>query len=191
MTPLEICVQGSKWDDQGMNTIGWSGQAAASVQAVDEPDARQKVHAGLIGGLVGGIIIWLYEAIVWVGIQHLMPMAGIPRNATGLVFGKAVQDNLGALAYVVGTGIHFFFCFTWGIAFAFAWPYFRRRGYEATLVALGFAIILWIVMHVAIALVSNDHPNYLDPMVVIGGFMSHFFYAVPLALVVKQRLARR
>jgi hypothetical protein len=43
-------------------------------------------------------------------------------------------------------------------------------------------------MHVAIAIATNDHPNYLDPSVVIGGFMSHFFYAVPLALIVKQRL---
>jgi hypothetical protein len=119
-----------------------------------------------------------------------MPMAGIPRNATGLVFGKAVQDNLGVLAYVVGTGIHFFFCLVWGIAFAFAWPYFRRRGYEATLVAMVFAVVLWIVMHVAIALVSDNHPNYLDPMVVIGGFMSHLFFTVPLALIVKQRLAQ-
>jgi len=75
------------------------------------------------------------------------------------------------------------------VVFAFAWPYFRRRGYEATLVALFFAVILWIVMHVAIAIASNDHPNYLDPFVVIGGFMSHFFYTVPLALIVKHRLA--
>jgi hypothetical protein len=43
------------------------------------------VRAGLIGGLAGGIIIWIYEALVWVGVQHLMPLAGIPRNATGLV----------------------------------------------------------------------------------------------------------
>jgi hypothetical protein len=152
-------------------------------------ELRETIRAGLFGGLVGGVIIWIYEAIVWVGIQHLMPMAGIPRNATGLVFGKGVQESLGALAYVVGTGIHFFFCFLWGVVFAMAWPYFRRRGYEATLVALFFAVVLWIVMHVAIAIVSNDHPNYFDPFVVIGGFMSHFFYAVPLALIVKHRLA--
>jgi len=171
-----------------MNTIGLSGRAAASLGAVDEPGVSQKVQAGLIGGLTGGVIIWIYEAIVWVGVQHLMPMAGIPRNATGLVFGKAVQDNLGVLAYVVGTGIHFFFCFVWGVAFAFAWPWFRRRGYEATLIALFFAVVLWIVMHVAIALVSDNHPNYLDPTVVIGGFMSHLFFTVPLALIVKQRL---
>ena len=138
--------------------------------------------------LLGGVIIWIYEAIVWVGVQHLMPMAGIPRNATGLVFGKNVQESLGALAYVVGTGIHFFFALAWGVLFAFAWPYFRRRGYEATLVALFFAAFLWIVMHIAIAIASDNHPNYLDPFVVIGGFMSHFFYAVPLALIVKQRL---
>ena len=151
-------------------------------------EIKETVYAGILGGLVGGVTIWIYEAIVWVGIQNLMPMAGIPRNATGLVFGKGVQESLGAMAYVVGTGIHFFFCFAWGVLFAFIWPYFRRRGYEATLVALFFAIVLWIVMHVAIAIASNDHPNYLDPFVVIGGFMSHFFYAVPLALIVKQRL---
>ena len=84
-------------------------------------ELRETVRAGLLGGLVGGVIIWIYEAIVWVGVQHLMPMAGIPRNATGLVFRKDVQDSLGALAFVVGTGIHFFFALAW------AWP-LRWRG---------------------------------------------------------------
>jgi hypothetical protein len=153
-------------------------------------ELRETVRAGLLGGLVGGVIIWIYEAIVWVGVQHLMPMAGIPRNATGLVFGKEVQEQLGALALVVGTGIHFFFALAWGVAFALVWPVFARRGYEATLVALLFAVFLWIVMHVAIAIVSSNHPNYLDPNVIVGGFMSHFFYAVPLALIVKQRLGK-
>ena len=151
-------------------------------------DRTLAIRAGLIGGLLGGIIIWVYEAIVWVGVQHLMPLAGIPRNATGLVFGKDVQDSLGAIAYIVGTGIHFVFALAWGVIFALIWPTFRRHGYEATLVALFFAVVLWIVMHVAIAIVSSNHPDYLDPMVVIGGFMSHIFYAVPLALYVKHRL---
>ena len=159
-----------------------------SHDAMTMTETKQIVRAGLLGGLTGGVIIWIYEAIVWVGIQHLMPMAGIPRNATGLVFGKQVQEQLGALAFVLGTGIHFFFCLAWGVLFAFAWPYFRRRGYEATLIALFFAPILWVVMHAAIAIATNDHPNYLDPTVVIGGFMSHVFYTVPLALIVKQRL---
>ena len=168
-----------------MNTssVMLSGSAGAS-------EFGKTVRAGLLGGLVGGVVIWIYEAIVWVGVQHLMPLAGIPRNATGLVFGKDVQDSLGALAYVVGTGIHFFFVFAWGVAFALVWPVFARRGYEATLVAMFFAVVIWIVMHVAIAVVSSNHPNYLDPNVIIGGFMSHFFYAVPLALIVKHQLAK-
>ena len=163
--------------------IGRDARMAVSASLADT------VRAGLLGGLVGGVSIWIYEAVVWVGVQRLMPLGGIPRNATGLVFGKAAQESLGVFAYVLGTGIHFFFCFVWGVLFAFIWPYFRRRGYEATLVALFFAVILWIVMHAAIAIVTSDHPNYLDPNVVIGGFMSHLFYAVPLALVVKHRLA--
>ena len=165
-----------------MNTTMMASQSTSNTELLEQ------IRVGLLGGLVGGVVIWIYEAIVWVGVQHLMPLAGIPRNATGLVFGKDVQDSLGALAYAVGTGIHFFFALAWGVLFTLAWPTFARRGYEATLVALFFAVILWIVMHVAIAVVSSNHPNYLDPNVIIGGFMSHIFYAVPLALFVKHRL---
>ena len=162
-------------------------------QNIEAPGANAEglklaIRTGAIGGLTGGVIIWIYEALVWVGAQHLMPLAGIPRNATGLVFGKGVQESLGAMAYVVGTGIHFFFTIAWGVLFAMIWPWFRRRGYEATLVALFYAVVVWIVMHLAIAVASDYHPNYLDPVVIIGGFMSHFFFAVPLALIVKYRL---
>ena len=169
-------------------SVGRSGLGQDARMAVNASVAKT-VRAGLIGGLVGGVSIWVYEAIVWVGIQGQMPPAGIPRNATGLVFGMDVQEALGPFAYVLGTGIHFFFCFVWGALFAFLWPFFRARGYEATLVALIFAVIVWIAMHCAIALVSSDHPNYLDPNVVIGGMMSHLFYTVPLALVVKRQLS--
>lgn len=165
--------------------LGEGARIAAPAHVADS------VRAGLLGGLVGGVSIWIYEAIVWVGVQRLMPLAGIPRNATGLAFGKEVQESLGPLTYILGTGIHFFFCFVWGVIFALIWPYFRRRGYEATLVALFFAVVVWIVMHVAISVVSANHPNYLDPNVIIGGFMSHFFFTVPLALIVKQRLMSR
>ena len=154
-------------------------------------DRGRTVRAGAIGGLVGGVTIWLYEALVWVGAQHLMPLAGIARNATGLVFGKDVQESLGWVAYVVGTGIHFLFSVAWGVLFAWMWPHFRRRGYEATLVGLFYAVFAWIVMHAAIMVASTTHPNYYDPAVIIGGFMSHFFFAVPLALVAKRLLAER
>lgn len=157
--------------------------------AIDSPSFNTAVRAGVIGGLAGAIIIWIYEALVWVGVQHLMPLEGIPRNATGLVFGKAFQESAGIWAYVIGTGIHFVFALSWGVGFALIWPYFRKRGYEATFVALFYAIVAWIVMHVAIAIAGDNHPNYLDPVVIIGGFMSHFCFTVPLALIVKRLLA--
>lgn len=151
-------------------------------------DRKTAIQAGIRGGLIGGVIIWIYEAIVWVGVQHQMPLAGIPRNATGLVFGADVQEALGLIAHVVGTGIHFFFSIAWGVLFALVWPWFRKRGYEATFVALFYAMVAWIVMHAAIMVASDNHPNYYDPVVIIGGFMSHFFFTVPMALVVKRRL---
>jgi hypothetical protein len=146
-----------------------------------------KVRAGLEGGLLGGVIIWIYEAVVWVGAQGLLPLAGIPRNATGLVFGKTFQESIGGWAYLIGTSIHFIFALAWGAAFAYLWPWFQKRGWEASLVAIVFAPVLWIAMHVPIPMLGDDHPNYLDPIVVIGGFMSHLFFTVPLALWVKKR----
>jgi len=128
-------------------------------------------------------------AMVVVAVGVVVAVVRMIMTVVVLVFGKEVQDSLGAVAYAVGTGIHFFFVFAWGLVFARVWPIFARRGYEATLVAMFFAAIVWIVMHVAIALVSSNHPNYLDPNVIIGGFVSHLFYAVPLALIVKHRLA--
>jgi hypothetical protein len=153
------------------------------------PTARDAIGAGLAGGLLGGVTIWIYEAVVWVGWQHLLPLKGIPSNAVGLVFGPSAQQSLGSLAYVVGIAIHFSFSLAWGVLFALIWPWFGRRGFEATLVALGYAIVAWLAMHAAIAIVSSHHPDYSDPVVVIGGFMSHFFYAVPLALHVRRALA--
>jgi hypothetical protein len=164
-------------------------RAGETSHATDMPDRARMIRAGVIGGLAGGVVIWIYEAIVWVGVQHLMPLAGIPGNATGLVFGKAVQEALGPASFVLGTAIHFSFCIVWGVLFALIWPWFRRRGFEATLVALFFAVVVWIVMHVAIMVVSSNHPDYSDPNVIIGGIMSHIFFAVPLALIVKRRLA--
>lgn len=154
-------------------------------------DRGAMIRAGIIGGLVGGVIIWIYEALIWVGVQHLMPLAGIPRNATGLVFGKDVQEGLGVFAYFLGTAIHFTFTLVWGILFAAIWPYFQRKGYEATFVALFYAVIAWIIMHVAIMIASDNHPDYFDPVVVIGGFMSHLFFTVPLALIVKKHFERQ
>jgi len=146
------------------------------------------IRTGLAAGLIGGACIWGYEALVWAGAQHLMPVSAIPANATGLVFGKAVQQSLGVLAPLLGVSIHFGFAMVWGAVFALIWPWFQKRGWDATLLALFYAVILWIVMHVAITIAAHEHPDYNDPVVIIGGFMSHFFFTVPLALYVKQKL---
>jgi len=153
------------------------------------PTLSAVMWAGASGGLLGGVCIWIYEAVVWVGAQHLLPLAGVPANAVGLIFGKALQTTLGPLAMIFGTAVHFAFAGLWGVGFALIWPALRRRQVEATLAALAWAVIAWVVMHAAISLVSSSHPNYLDPNVVIGGVMSHIVFTVPMALVVKRRLA--
>ena len=153
--------------------------------------SRDTVRAGLTGGLVGGACIWVYEAVVWAGVQHTLPLAAIPANATGLMLGKAVQHGFGIWASVLGALTHFGFAMIWGVGFAAVWPWFRRRGWEASALALPFAAILWVVMHAAIVIAGHEHPDYSDPNVVIGGVMSHLFFAVPLALVVRTTMSTK
>ena len=148
---------------------------------------RALIATGAAGGLLGGAVIWIYEAVVWAGIQHLMPLAAIPANAVGLSLGPAWQALPGAA--VLGTAIHFGFAMAWGAAFALVWPSLRRTGIEATLAALLLAPVLWVMMHAAIIFAGHHHPDYADPAVVIGGVFSHLFYTVPMALWVRHRAA--
>ena len=78
------------------------------------PSARAIIRAGLAGGVVGGACIWVYEALVWARVQHLLPFSAIQANATRLMFGKAVQQGLGIWASVLGTLTHFGFAIVWG-----------------------------------------------------------------------------
>lgn len=88
-------------------------EETAMIQAFESRRAPQaliaRIGLGASAGLVGGVMIWIYEALVWGGAQYLLTIAAIPANATGLVLGKAVQASLGPWAYVLGTMIHFAF----------------------------------------------------------------------------------
>ena len=153
-------------------------------------DRARTIRIGALGGLIGGLIIWIYEIVVWVNIQHLMPLSGLPANATGLVFGQDVKASLGwPISAVIGTAIHFGFSCAWDVLFALIWPWFRKRGFEATFVALFYAVLAWIVMHLAIMSATPVHPNYGDPNVILGGFVSHAFFTVPMALYIKRKMA--
>jgi hypothetical protein len=105
-----------------------------------------------------------------------MPQAGIPRNASGAVFGQQIQESLGWIAYLVGTGIQLVFSMAWGVLFACLWPHFRRRGYEATFPALIHAVLAWIVMHAAITRGASTQPSesmpYSKACTVLTGTMS-------------------
>jgi hypothetical protein len=65
--------------------------------------------------------------------------------------------------------------------------YFRRRGFEATLVAFFYAASAWIVMHIAITVVSTKHPDYHNSVTIIGGRRGAFLFSVLPRLIVKQR----
>ena len=93
---------------------------------------------GLAGGFVGAVTIWIYEAVVGRGATSV-PLAGIPRNAVGLVFGKDVQDCSGG-GVCPRHGHLLVFALAWGVCSPSCGRSLRWRGFEATLVALFYAV---------------------------------------------------
>jgi hypothetical protein len=163
--------------------VGRGRPRAAFPDAANETDWSAVIRVGLVAGLAGG-------ATIWVGAQHLMPLAGIPRNATGLVFGKAEQDQLGPLAYLIRHGHPPRFLARLGSAVCdhrAALPQPRLRG------DAGRPLLC------RRSLDRNTRPD-LDRLLEPPGLPRselhhrrvhvHFFYAVPVALIVKRELAQ-
>ena len=152
---------------------------------------RRQVTAGLAGGLVGGVTIWIYELVVNSGLLKLATPYQVVENTAVLCFGPGIRA-LGPPAFFLGVAIHFATAMVWGILFALIWPALRARRIEATLAALVFGIFAWIVMHNLLLAAFSPAPPSYTVYSVINGFMSHTLgFAVPLALVVQNRLERR
>jgi hypothetical protein len=152
------------------------------------PTASAQLQAGVLGGLVGALTSWLYELVVWVHLLHLTTVPGIAENTAVLSFGPGIR-TLGGGALVLGIAIHCLTAVIWGILFAWIWPALKARAIEATLAALFYGILAWVVMHnVVLALFSPAPPSY-TVYSVINGLMAHTFaFSVPMALVIKRLL---
>lgn len=150
-----------------------------------------QLRAGVAGGVVGALTSWIYELIVWVRLLHITSAYGIAENTAVLSFGTGIR-RLGAGAFALGVGIHFLTAVIWGILFALIWPFLRARSIEATLAALFYGVLAWVVMHnVVLALFSPAPPTY-TVYSVINGLMAHTFaFSVPMALVIKRLLRVR
>ena len=152
------------------------------------PKPAALLRAGLLGGLAGGLGIWLYELVVWVHFLHLTDVPGMLDGAAVLSFGAGIR-RLGAWSAALGVAIHFVTALIWGIGFAWLWPALRRRHIEATLGALFYGLFAWVVMHnVLLALFSPAPPSYTTYSV-LNGLVSHTFaFSVPMALVIQRML---
>ena len=146
---------------------------------------------GIIAGLVGSLTIWLYEVVVFVGVQHADTVASVVRHTALLVFGPAILRHAAA-AFGLGLVIHCLTGIVWGVGFAAIWPRLRQQGIEASLAALVYGAFVWVCMHLGIlALLSPDPPIYTAPTV-ISGLMSHMVaFAVPVALTVQRLFSNR
>lgn len=149
-----------------------------------------RIRIGLLAGFVGAVTIWIYEFVVLFWLLRQTTALGVVQHTALLVFGPHVLATP-VFAFVAGFLIHCLTAMVWGVTFALAWPAVSRRGIEASLAALVFGAIAWVVMHVVVlAWLSPDPPVY-TVYSVINGLMSHMVaFAVPLALTVQHLEAR-
>ena len=106
----------------------------------DDHRPMSRLTAGLIGGFVGSLTIWVYECVVFYGAMHSSSLPGIVQHTALLVFGPGILERPLA-AFVWGAVIHCLTGIVWGVVFASLWPALRRTGVEVTLAALGFGIV--------------------------------------------------
>ncbi len=150
-----------------------------------------RTWVGVEAGLLGGTVIWGYELVVWVHLLHLRTVFGLFQNSAVLALGNEVKAWPAAASLAASGLIHYATAVAWAVPFSWAWPALRARGVEATLAALFYGILAWVVMHnVVLALFSPAPPTY-TVYGVLNGFVSHTFaFSVPVALWIKHRGAR-
>lgn len=146
-----------------------------------------QIRIGALAGLVGGLTIWAYELVVWVHYLHLRTVRGLFENSAALAFGPSANAWPVPMALVVSALVHFATAMVWGVLFSVSWPALRKRQIEATLAALCFGILAWVVMHNIVLAIFSPNPSTYTVYSVLNGLVSHTFaFAVPVALIVKR-----
>ena len=154
--------------------------------ANDTRGLRSRIATGLVAGFVGSLTIWIYEMIILCFATHSSTLPGVVQHTALLVFGPSIL-SYPLVAFLLGAVIHCATGMAWGVIFALIWPTLRQAGTEATLAALGFGVVAWVVMHIVVLAVFSPLPPIYTPDIVINGMMSHMVaFSVPLALVVQR-----
>jgi hypothetical protein len=150
----------------------------------------ESVRAAVFAGIVGNIAISIYLSIALPLFFHAAPILLFQWDDSNIVGASAYQGGWGSAA--LGLFFDFIVAIAWGACFVIAYqviPIVRR-----SIVASGllFGVIVMLVMFFVVVPIGRaQHPSTHIPAL-LNALVAHtLFFGLPVALVVRQRLATK
>ena len=151
---------------------------------------REQIVAGVLAGLVGGILIELFYFVT-------MLRGGDAVHGLLLSFAFVAATLLGPSAYAnpaavpIGIVLHFCVAIGWALGYVYLirqQPYLLTRPWIS---GLGFGIVVYVFMQIVL-LTAGQYHRPSSPAQLENGLVAHLvFYGIPVALVVSGLLRPR
>jgi hypothetical protein len=151
---------------------------------------RDEIAAGVVAGLVGGVLTDLFLLVALVSNGTPLPAAAVALYGlfASVAMGPAAAANPGT-AIPVGIAVHFCVAIGWALGYVYlarTQPHVLRRPIVS---GLGFGVVVFVFMDVALVMSGvTQRPTPGGVALTLASYL--VFYGIPVALVVSRMLAR-
>ena len=149
---------------------------------------HESVRAAVLAGIVGNIAISIYLSIALPLFFHADPIRLFQWDDSNIVGASAYQGGLSSAA--LGLFFDFIVAIGWGACFVIAYhliPFVRRWVVASGLI---FGVIVMLTMfYIVVPIGRAQHPSTAIPPLLNSLIAHTLFFGLPVALVVRQRLA--
>lgn len=154
------------------------------------PEMRVRLAVGALSGLIGGVLMSMFEMLYHTFGTGLGPL--IPPNMIAKLFGYSMQSNFGIYT-LVGMSMHLLFSAFLGLLWGLAFPKTPTITMAAILGILYGFILYWIMFYLVTPVINPDFATMgrTIPMVIGHLFFGLGFAFYPrLVEVFRPRLSR-
>jgi hypothetical protein len=148
----------------------------------------QSVRTAVLAGIVGNVAISIYLSIALPLFFHTAPILLFQWDDSNIVGASAYQGGWGSAA--LGLFFDFIVAIAWGACFVIAYqalPFVRRSIVTSGLI---FGVIVMLTMfYIVVPIGRAQHPSTAIPPLLNSLIAHTLFFGLPVALIVRQRLA--
>ncbi|HTW84442.1 MAG TPA: hypothetical protein VMD91_10270 [Candidatus Sulfotelmatobacter sp.] len=150
---------------------------------------RAQLSAGLIAGVVGGILVALFFLVaISLGGGRFGSMLDLMQWVAGTVLGSGAATN--PAAPWIALGLHFAVSILWALGYVYLVRSQPQLLSHPWISGAGFGLVVYVFMQIAL-IVDADWHRPSGPAALGAGLLSHIvFYGIPVGLLVSRFLRR-